>query len=338
MSTIKAGKIQPPNDSDSLQIFTNTVERMRVTSGGLVGIGTASPSAPLHVSGLAAEIRITTPGIVGADFAIFPQTLPGSLGTPLFRIFDRYNYLDRLTISSDGLVGIGTSSPTAKLHIVGGQAEAFRLTAGTTGDVGLRVYEDADTDGFLRFRPISSTQKGFVFSNYGDTGILNINTLSSRVGIGTTTPTVALDVAGSIKASTSLILGDVNATMAVPNGSAPIFGARAWAYIPSSTVSGTQPASSGNIASITRVSANITKVTFISPMPHANYAVVGLSRYLPTFANQPQIFISPAYLSNIAIQPNTTTEMYFTVWDNNANDGQALGYNNISETSFVIYC
>ena len=197
MSTIKAGKIQPPNDSDSLQIFTNTVERMRVTSGGLVGIGTASPSAPLHVSGLAAEIRITTPGIVGADFAIFPQTLPGSLGTPLFRIFDRYNYLDRLTISSDGLVGIGTSSPTAKLHIVGGQAEAFRLTAGTTGDVGLRVYEDADTAGFLRFRPPSATQKGFVFSDDGDSAILNINTLSSRVGIGTVSPASPLHISAA---------------------------------------------------------------------------------------------------------------------------------------------
>ena len=48
MSTIKAGKIQPPGDSDPLQIFTNTVERMRVTSGGLVGVGTATPTATLQ--------------------------------------------------------------------------------------------------------------------------------------------------------------------------------------------------------------------------------------------------------------------------------------------------
>ena len=51
MSTIKAGKIQPPNDSDSLQIFTNTVQRMTVTSGGLVGIGTATPTVALDVVG-----------------------------------------------------------------------------------------------------------------------------------------------------------------------------------------------------------------------------------------------------------------------------------------------
>ena len=51
MSTIKAGKIQPPNDSDPLQIFTNAVERMTVTSGGLVGIGTATPTVALDVVG-----------------------------------------------------------------------------------------------------------------------------------------------------------------------------------------------------------------------------------------------------------------------------------------------
>lgn len=51
MSTIKAGKIQPPGDSDSLKIFTNTAERMTVTSGGLVGIGTSTPQQTLHVIG-----------------------------------------------------------------------------------------------------------------------------------------------------------------------------------------------------------------------------------------------------------------------------------------------
>ena len=50
MSTIKAGKIQPPGDSDPLQIFTNTVERITVTSGGLVGIG-ITPLSKLHVVG-----------------------------------------------------------------------------------------------------------------------------------------------------------------------------------------------------------------------------------------------------------------------------------------------
>ena len=373
MSTIKAGKIQPPNDSDSLQIFTNTVQRMTVTSGGLVGIGTVTPTAKLQTidtynaarfganninsltigshggspySGIGYNVNFDS----GADNQYF--ALAGDR-TSLIRFHNGgfqfkgnatngaisgtpFALTEYMTILNSGLVGIGTSYPAYKLVVGANNGNALEF--GPEFAEGNNLLQSYNRTTSVYTKLTSTALSHAICVGTSGTEKVTIDS-SGRVGIGTTTPAVALHVVGSIKASTSLILGDVNATMAVPNGSAPIFGARAWAYIPSSTVSGTQPASSGNIASITRFVVNglekLTKVTFITPMPHANYAVVGMARLADGFANQPLVLISPGYVSGTAIQPNTTTEMYYTVWDNSTD---SIGYNHRSDVSLVIYC
>jgi hypothetical protein len=56
----------------ALRVFTNNLERMRVTNTGDVGIGTNAPAAKLHVNGTA---RVNVLEITGADFAEkFPTT------------------------------------------------------------------------------------------------------------------------------------------------------------------------------------------------------------------------------------------------------------------------
>jgi hypothetical protein len=124
---------------------------------------------------------------------------------------------ERMRIESGGNVGIGgsvgigtTTLTNAKLEIVGStiaQSEALRLSAGTSSQVGLRLYEDSDHPDFLRIRPISATQKGFIFSNNGDTTVLTVDSANNRVGIGISGPTQALDVVGSITASAALRVG-----------------------------------------------------------------------------------------------------------------------------------
>ena len=45
-----SGRIQYANSDDSMQLFTNATERMRIDSSGNVGIGTTSPSTELHIA------------------------------------------------------------------------------------------------------------------------------------------------------------------------------------------------------------------------------------------------------------------------------------------------
>lgn len=143
---------------------------------------------------------------------------------------------ERMRITDAGNVGIGTAAPNARLEIVGAtaaQAEALRVIVGATGTVGVRVYEDLDQPYFLRFRSISVDQKGFIFSGDNDSTILTVQSATDRVGIGTSTPTQALDVVGGIitsggitAAGTIVTSGGITATGSITpgawaNGSAP---------------------------------------------------------------------------------------------------------------------
>ena len=86
-------------------IKSNAVERIRVTSGGDVGVGISAPLGKLHVSGSSANdiVRITQSG----------------LGVP-FRVEDETTDTTPFIIDTAGNVGIGTPTPTVKLQVVGG--------------------------------------------------------------------------------------------------------------------------------------------------------------------------------------------------------------------------
>jgi hypothetical protein len=286
MSTIKAEKLQSLGSKLNFLTGTTPTQRLTIDENGFIGIGTTTPSQKLSVEG--GLIRVDNLGaspqttlILAAQGSNLQVTHDGSpicgflnSGTGYGGFEFKGNLGTTLRMDGTGNVGIGTTTPEAQLEIVSSQT-ALRIIVGTTGDVGLRVYEDLDTAGFLRCRPLTSTQKGFVFSNSGDTSILSIDTLLNRVGIGTATPAVALDVAGAGKFSESVTIG--TAAFAAPSGTAPIFGARAWGL---ANWSGTAISlgNAGNIASVVRLTGtgltDHVTFTFTTPMPNENYVVV----------------------------------------------------------------
>ena len=103
--------------TDQVAISTGGTGRLFVSASGQVGIGT-SPSFPLDVNGtIYTRGRGSTFGILFDDYRIYNSTSPGAL------VFD--NGSPRLTITSAGLVGIGTTGPAAKLDIYKGAGSSY---------------------------------------------------------------------------------------------------------------------------------------------------------------------------------------------------------------------
>ncbi|MFZ2620521.1 MAG: hypothetical protein WAX89_06565, partial [Alphaproteobacteria bacterium] len=98
-----------------------------VWSGGNVGVGTAEPSATLHImrSGSGVNLRIdkatTNPQMIFAAASVdkwgFYHDVVTDIGT--FKIRDWYNGVDVMTFNTSSNVGIGTTDPQTKLEVAG---------------------------------------------------------------------------------------------------------------------------------------------------------------------------------------------------------------------------
>jgi hypothetical protein len=194
--------------------------------GGNVGIGTVSPSYALSTSGtLDHRIFHYNSGVTTSDHAIIQAEVAGdnsgnaffsasktgtawsfgrNTATGNFEIRSNFNLANdafsRLQITTSGNVGIGTSAPSMKLHVAGGQTWNGVLYISPTNNNTLNSGysndgEDNDiwinyrgyNDGFTRFRD-------FRVGNGKGTEIAMFDGSSGNVGIGTTSPNKRLQV------------------------------------------------------------------------------------------------------------------------------------------------
>ena len=176
----------------------------KVVIAGNVGIGTASPSAKLDVNGNVA-INYTGGALASNQISMVGSRASfgydGSIASAFMRSSDTSkplvfgsgtSELMRI-VSSTGNVGIGTTSPGEKLD-VNGRIRGDRFRTNVSGEATFAAYYflgDADTG---TFQPSNNT---FAITTAG-TERMRV-TSAGNVGIGTTTPTQLLHVAGNIR-------------------------------------------------------------------------------------------------------------------------------------------
>lgn len=171
-------------------------------SSGNVGIGTTSPGAKLHVLSQTPLILSNTDYVLGSVGTALYTTFGASSGDTYaqMQVYDLgANSSNNLSINPNGgNVGIGTTTPVARLQVAG-NSTALPTT---------NVYQQLDLTGATD--PTQRLSLGVLTSTLGGavagTGViqsltnaqafrnLSLNPGGGHVGIGTTTPGFALDV------------------------------------------------------------------------------------------------------------------------------------------------
>jgi len=207
--------------------YSNNAEAMRITTTGLVGIGTTSPSAKLSINQSSTGSGFYLAGYSNNTSALFRVSTSTLLATSTAFI-----------INSNGRVGVGTTSPEADLTVngtavfmnnittyattststiaggfsVGGGATEYDFSSGVTSidnlqqgltsfdsDAGIVTWIDLPVSSSA----VSGTQESYTASIAGDS-ILTVSAQSNGVGgilntfrgvgIGTTSPLAMFDV------------------------------------------------------------------------------------------------------------------------------------------------
>ena len=190
----------------------NLTEKMRITSAGNVGIGTTAPLADgltIRREGGDRKVllrldRPNTPGLQTALQFTVSDIMVGQIQHEY--VASNYNHMSftlrsvgggdiiPLWLENSGNVGIGTTSPAAKLDVNG----SVRIS-NTGSDKKLEFLRT----GGKTFSIEHDTSRLYFYNSTDSTAILALAN-NGNVGIGTTSPTQKLDVNGTLKATGSI--------------------------------------------------------------------------------------------------------------------------------------
>ncbi|MFH1619822.1 MAG: SUMF1/EgtB/PvdO family nonheme iron enzyme [bacterium] len=210
-----ANSLAPAPGADGIFISTS----LFVTNGN-VGIGTTSPGGLLHIYGANPKIyfeassgnpnfhlgRVDTNGLTNIIYCDGDPTNSANArwaiglrnGSSNYHIYDFVNSVSRLSVASDGKVGIGTTTPSALLHVAGNilvstaAASPLLFVSTTTGNIGMGT-----TSPGARLDVRGSNTQAYSLAVGTSTAYSIVVSTTGNVGIGVANPAAKLHVADS---------------------------------------------------------------------------------------------------------------------------------------------
>ena len=206
-------------------------EKMSIDGQGNVGIGTTNPTSMLHLASTGDAVLtieadtdnliendnpkialIQDGGLVSARLSFAGNnTLELVNEAPNNLIFGTNN-ATRMTISSDGKVGIGTTSPDTKLDVRGEVTVKPVLFSSNQNKFLIKggASDDASWDGHVGVK-MKSNASGVNYLSLVGSNVETLNVIQGKIGIGTITPSEELDVDGN-----AIVQGSVKIESTIP--------------------------------------------------------------------------------------------------------------------------
>jgi hypothetical protein len=212
-----SGRIRYAHSTDSFQFFTSSAERLRITSAGLVGIGTSVPKAKLDCSlsssgelaFFGGQISTNSGSYAGIAFgystngtlaysksAIVQEQIGDASAAGKIHILNNNTVGGanagladaRLTITPAGNVGIGNTAPSAPLTVVGANSDGVTVILDSGSAPNPVIISNSSSSSTLRIKGGNSTaigRAGGQIDLVGGLAAADAGTIKFRTGTAT---------------------------------------------------------------------------------------------------------------------------------------------------------
>ena len=198
------------DDLDIMYFYSNGTNIMNVRSTG-VGIGTANPSNKLTITNNSDQLRLETLSSPTSFYSIISARYDSSHPFGIYVANNSVSTAEYMGVYADaggsnnrvsfptGSVGIGTTAPSQKFEVVGGEIKAGRIDTGSEGgQVSFGRSTDNNTAWYIDVYGSTSTPT-LRFIDVSAASIRMTINESGNVGIGVASGTNLLDVNGTAR-------------------------------------------------------------------------------------------------------------------------------------------